>query len=143
MARLVADHENFSKSVGMAADTAFMREAGQITESLQSLAIDIDRALEADLPDSAWQNYLKGDKSLFARRVLKMGSRDVRKKIAERFETDAEFQDHATRYCKRFETLLRRAKDSDRDGTISVALISSHMGRLYVLLGQSIKRLHS
>ena len=143
MARLAKDHETFSKTVGVAADSAFMREAGQITDGLHSLAIDIDRALEANLPDSAWENYLKGDKSLFARRVVRMGSGDVRKKIRQRYEQDSEFQDHVTRYCKRFELLLRRASEADRDGTMSVALISSHMGRLYVLLGQSIKRLKS
>lgn len=143
MARLTADHEKFSKTVGVAADSAFMREAGQITDGLHSLAIDIDRSLETDLPDSAWEAYLKGDKSLFARRVLKLGSSEVRKKIRDRYEENAEFQEHVNRYCKRFELLLRRASENDRDGTMSVALISSHMGRLYVLLGQSIKRLHS
>jgi hypothetical protein len=141
LVRLTKDQQSFAKAIDDAADQGFVREAGQITQSLNSLAIDIDRVLEADLPDTAWQQYLKGDKSLFARRIVKLGSREARRRISEKYESDAEFQAHVDRFCKRFEALLRRAATSDRDGTVSVTLISSHMGRLYVLLGQSIKRL--
>jgi hypothetical protein len=141
LARLTKDQQSFARTLDEAADQGFVREAGQITQSLNSLAIDIDRVLEADLPDTAWQQYLKGDKSLFARRIVKLGSREARRRISEKYESDAEFQAHVDRFCKRFEALLRRAATSDRDGTVSVTLISSHMGRLYVLLGQSIKRL--
>ena len=59
------------------------------------------------------------------------------------YENDAAFQAHVNRYIHDFEAMLRHLL-STRDGhAISVTLLSSDMGKLYVALAQAIERLRA
>lgn len=121
---------------------AFMVTANNIMESLGSLAVDLDRIVEVEVPDKVWRQYRAGDSGVFARRLVKMTSRSTRKKIAEKYRTEAEFRDHVLRYLRQFESLLKRAMSVERSDALAATLLSSNMGKLYVLLAQSLNRLH-
>lgn len=121
---------------------AFMVTANNIMESLGSLAVDLDRIVEVEVPDKVWRQYRAGDSGVFARRLVKMTSRSTRKKIAEKYRTEAEFRDHVLRYLRQFESLLKRAMAVERSDALAATLLSSNMGKLYVLLAQSLNRLH-
>jgi len=132
-----ADIEN---RIASATKNDFARTSQLLMESLQSTSIDINKALSDDLPDDVWQGYLAGDKSIFMRRTLKIGDRKTRKAIGEKFKGDPEFKEAVARYCRDFEGMMERAMMGDKGSAMSVTLISSDMGKLYILLGQSLKK---
>lgn len=119
----------------------FTRRMALITESLNSCSIDIARALDAEVADTAWANYLKGDRGIFTRRAVRLlDSHEVRS-IAEAYDSDEELRLAVNRYIHDFEALLRPIL-STRDGNaMGVTLISSDIGKLYVVLAQAIERL--
>ena len=122
-------------------DNDFARRMALITESLNSNAIDITKALSSDVTDTAWASYLKGDRGIFTRRAVRLVDNAEAREILELYETDTTFRDHVSRYIHDFESMLRTVL-STRDGNaLGVTLLSSDMGKLYVALAQAIERL--
>lgn len=121
-------------------DNDFSRRVALITESLNSNAIDIARALDTDVTDTAWASYLRGDRGIFTRRAVKLLDTAEAKAIGQHYEADAAFRDHVSHYIHDFEAMLRQLL-STRDGhALGVTLLSSDMGKLYVALAQAIER---
>ncbi len=124
-------------------DNDFSRRAALITESLNSNAIDIAKALSTDVSDMAWAAYLRGDRGIFTRRAVALLDGAETRAIAQIYETDHDFRDHVSRYIHDFEAMLRQVL-STRDGhALGVTLLSSDMGKLYVALAQGIERLRA
>lgn len=122
-------------------DNDFARRVALITESLNSNAIDIARAMDVDVSDSAWAAYLRGDRGVFTRRAVKLLDTPEAKSVTHLYENDGDFRQHVSRYIHDFEAMLRQLL-STRDGhALGVTLLSSDMGKLYVALAQSIERL--
>ena len=122
-------------------DNDFARRAALITESLNSSSIDIAKALSADVADTAWAAYLRGDRGIFTRRAVNMLETGEAREITQIYEADEEFREHVNRYIHDFEAILRQVL-STRDGhALGVTLLSSDMGKLYVALAQAIERL--
>ena len=119
----------------------FARRVALITESLNSHAIDISRALEHDVSDIAWSAYLKGDRGIFTRRAVTLLQSGESKAVIQAYENDSDLEAHINRYIHDFEAMLRQVL-STRDGdALGVTLLSSDMGKLYVALAQAIERL--
>lgn len=124
-------------------DHDFARRVALITESLNSNAIDIARALDSDVSDMAWASYLKGDRGIFTRRAVKLLEPSEAKAIVQVYQSDDGFREHVSRYIHDFEAMLRQLL-STRDGhALGVTLLSSDMGKLYVALAQAIERLRN
>ena len=124
-------------------DNDFARRVALITEALNSNAIDIARAMDADVSDTAWSAYLKGDRGVFTRRAVKLLEPAESKAISRLFQDEVGFREHVSRYIHDFEAMLRQLL-STRDGhALGVTLLSSDMGKLYVALAQAIERLRN
>ncbi|QSB43920.1 ATPase [Tsuneonella flava] len=124
-------------------DNDFSRRVALITESLNSHSIDIAKALSADVTDSAWASYLKGDRGIFTRRAVRLLDNSEARELVGIYEADEDFREHVNRYIHDFEAMLRSML-STRDGhAIGVTLLSSDMGKLYVALAQAIERLRT
>ncbi len=124
-------------------DNDFARRVALITESLNSNAIDIAKAMDSEVTDTAWGAYLKGDRGIFTRRAVRLLDNGDAKAIAQLYEDDRGFADHVSRYIHDFEAMLRQLL-STRDGhALGVTLLSSDMGKLYVALAQAIERLRN
>lgn len=124
-------------------DNDFARRVALITESLNSNAIDIAKALSTEVTDTSWAAYLKGDRGVFTRRAVRLIEPSEAREVARIYEDDSEFRDHVSRYIHDFEAMLRQLL-STRDGhALGVTLLSSDMGKLYVVLAQAIERLRS
>jgi hypothetical protein len=124
-------------------DNDFARRVALITESLNSNAIDLAKAMDNDVTDTAWGAYLKGDRGIFTRRAVRLLDAGEAKSIAQLYEDDMGFRDHVSRYIHDFEAMLRQLL-STRDGhALGVTLLSSDMGKLYVALAQAIERLRN
>ena len=122
-------------------DGDFARRVALITESLNSNAIDIAKTLSSEVTDTAWASYLKGDRGIFTRRAVRLLDNSEAREIAALYNADSEFREHVNRYIHDFETMLRTML-STRDGNaVSVTLLSSDMGKLYVVLAQALERL--
>lgn len=122
-------------------DNDFARRVALITESLNSHAIDISKALSNDVTDGAWAAYLRGDRGIFTRRAVRLLDNSEAREIADIYNQDRDFREHVSRFIHDFEAMLRTLL-STRDGNaIGVTLLSSDMGKLYVALAQAIERL--
>ena len=121
----------------------FSRRVSLLIESLNSASIDITKAFSAEVTDSAWAAYLKGDRGVFTRRAVRLlDNADVRE-IVRLYDEDGPFREQVNRYIHDFEAMLR-AILAQRDGSpLGVTLLSSDMGKLYVALAQAIERLRT
>ncbi len=124
-------------------DNDFARRTALITESLNSTAIDVAKVLSADVSETAWASYLRGDRGIFTRRAVSLLDSAEARAVQQHYETDTEFHGHVNRYIHDFEAMLRQLL-STRDGhALGVTLLSSDMGKLYVALAQGIERLRT
>lgn len=121
----------------------FTRRMALITDSLNSAAIDITGALSNEVTDTAWDAYLKGDRGIFTRRAVRLIDNGTARDIAALYTSDDGFKTNVSRYIHDFEALLRQTL-STRDGhVLSVTMLGSDMGKLYVALAQAIQRLRT
>ena len=124
-------------------DDDFSRRVAIITESLNSAGIDIAQKLNADVSDTEWTAYLRGDRGIFTRRAVRLLDAVEARTIAETYDRDPDFRAVVGRYIADFEAMLRTML-STRDGNaLGVTLLSSDMGKLYVALAQAIERLRT
>ena len=134
--------EQLSELAARTQGDSFMRQAGFIIERLESSAIDISRGMQANVSDDVWQRYHKGDRGIFARKLVGLRDRAVLVDIKARYERDSEFRDHVNRYLVQFEELLSQTKRSGLEDVLNATFLSSDVGRLYVMLARSIGRLN-
>lgn len=112
-----------------------------LLEHLANASIDLTKRLAVDVGDGAWAAYLKGDRSIFARRAVQLLDRGTARAIARHYTHDAEFRESATGFIDSFEMMLKRVLP-DREGkALAVTLVSSDIGKLYVALAQAVERL--
>ena len=124
-------------------DSDFARRAALITESLNSVAIDIAKSLSADVADTAWASYLRGDRGIFTRRAVTLLDGIEARSVVQHYESDRDFRENVNQYIHDFEAMLRGLL-STRDGNaLGVTLLSSDMGKLYVAMAQAIERLRA
>ena len=113
----------------------------RLLESLNAGAIDIAKLLAVDVGDSTWDAYRKGDRSIFTRKVVRLVDAGTARAVKRHYAHDPEFREQATRYIDDFETLMKHVI-ADRDGKmLGVTMLSSDVGKLYVVLAEAIGRL--
>jgi ABC-type transporter Mla subunit MlaD len=117
---------------------AFARRVSLLIDSMHSASIDVGKILADEIDDKSWESYLKGNRSVFTRRAVRLLDGSEVKALATHYESDLEFQRSTNRYVHDFEAMLRRVL-AERDGSvIAVTLMSSDMGKLYAALSQAI-----
>ncbi len=119
------------------------RRVSLLIEALNSASIDITKTFSAEVSDSAWSAYLKGDRGVFTRRAVRLLDAGETREVVQLYNEDEAFRDNVNRYIHDFEAMLRQIL-ALRDGSpLGVTLLSSDMGKLYVALAQAIERLRS
>lgn len=119
------------------------KQVGVLTEALKSTAIDVTKILSSEVSDTAWDAYLKGDRGVFARRAVKLVENSEAKEILRLYQNDDGFHAAVNQFIHDFEAMLRLLIGARDGSAISVTLLSSDIGKLYVALAQSIDRLRS
>ena len=113
----------------------------KLLDALNRGSIDIARLLAVDLGDQTLDAYRKGDRSIFTRKVVKLVDAGTARAVKRHYEHDPAFREQATAYIDDFETLMRHVL-ADRDGKmLGVTMLSSDVGKLYVVLAEAIGRL--
>jgi hypothetical protein len=121
----------------------FARRVALLIESLNSTAIDVTKILSNDVTDTAWASYLRGDRGIFTRRAVRLLDASEVREVMRHYDNEPEFREQVNRYIHDFEAMLRNVL-ATRDGSpLSVTLLSSDAGKLYVALAQAIERLRS
>lgn len=113
----------------------FLRTAAFVTESLNDISIDLARVLDRDLTEDLWRRYYKGERGLFARRLL--DKRDVAA-IRKNYDADPEFRRFVDKYLKGFGDLLAQSRAAEHEELLSSAFISSDIGKVYLLLWEAV-----
>ena len=119
------------------------RRATLLIDALNSASIDIAKALSIDVSDSSWTAYLRGDRSIFTRRSVKLLDRGTAKAIIRQYETEPEFRDSVRRYVNDFEQLMRSVAATGEARSLQITLLASDTGKLYVALAQALERIRS
>ena len=112
----------------------------RLLESLNAASIDVARPLMLDVDDASWNAYLKGDRSIFTRRVVRLADAATSRAIKRHYDHDAPFRGLAVQFIDEFQRLLKYV-DADKDGrALAITLLSSDIGKLGVILEQAIGR---
>ena len=119
------------------------KQVGLLTEALKSTAIDVTKILSTEVSDTAWDAYLKGDRGVFARRAVKLIENGEAKEILRLYQSDDGFHASVNQFIHDFEAMLRLLIGARDGSAISVTLLSSDIGKLYVALAQAIDRLRN
>lgn len=119
------------------------KQVGLLTEALKSNAIDITKIVSSEVSDVAWEAYLKGDRGVFARRAVKLVENSEAKEILRLYQNDDGFHASVNQFIHDFEAMLRLLIAARDGSAISVTLLSSDIGKLYVALAQAIDRLRN
>ncbi|WP_033073262.1 hypothetical protein [Sphingopyxis sp. MWB1] len=117
------------------------KQVGILTEALKSTAIDVTKILSSEVSDTAWDAYLKGDRGVFSRRAVKLVENSEAKEILRLYQEEGAFHSAVNQYIHDFEAMLRLLLGARDGSAISVTLLSSDIGKLYVALAQAIDRL--
>ncbi|MGI4876577.1 MAG: hypothetical protein ACRYG4_03745 [Janthinobacterium lividum] len=117
------------------------KRSASLLDSLRAQAIDVARPMAIEVRDGDWAAYLKGDRGLFARRAVRLIDSGTARAIARHYQHDPVFAEQATRYIGEFETLLDRVRADHEGQALAVTLVSSDVGKLYVVLVQALERL--
>jgi hypothetical protein len=110
-------------------------------ETLQAMAIDLDRFLEDDPPLDLLRRYRNGERNIFARRLVSVLGREQAERIGRKYREDGEFKDTVDRYVEQFETLMEETAGRDRENVLAETYLTSQTGKVYVMLASSIGRL--
>jgi hypothetical protein len=119
---------------------AFLDAAKFVIESLHALSVDFNRLIGDEIPDKVWKAYYRGDTNTFTRRLLSLRDSISTDDLRERFETDTEFRGYVQRFIRQFEELLDDAAARDHSDLLASTLMTSDVGKVYVLLCTAIGR---
>jgi hypothetical protein len=136
-----AQAERVRKSAISVQQDTFLSAATFIIETLQSIAVDLSRVLEAEIPDPIWKRYHAGDRAIFTRQLLRLQDRNAPNLIMQKFESDPGFRDYVLRYLNQFETLLAQAREVDHQDVLGATFVTADVGKLYLLLSNALGRL--
>jgi hypothetical protein len=138
-ARVTDAKEEIAKSD----EGGFARRVSLMIESLNSTAIDVTKLLSNEVTDTAWAAYLRGDRGVFTRRAVRLLEAGEVREVAKSYDEDTEFREQVNRYIHDFEGMIRNVLATRDGGPLSVTLLSSDAGKLYVALAQAIDRLRT
>ena len=122
------------------------RRAGQrspihVVESLNSLSVDIARAIDHEASIELWDRYRRGERDVFTRRLYTLKGQQTFDEIRRKYQNDAEFRAAVDRYCDDFEKLLKDITRNDRDNIMTQTYLTSDTGKVYTMLAHAAGRL--
>ena len=109
-------------------------------ERLQSVAVDLSRILETEITEEDWRRYNKGEKGVFVRKMLGFREKARLLSIADKYQSDGDFRTYVGRYLSEFARMLEDAKLRDPDGILRATMLSSDLGKVYMILARALGR---
>jgi hypothetical protein len=113
----------------------------QVVESLNSLSVDIARAIDHEASIELWNRYRRGERDVFTRRLYTLKGQQTFDDIRAKYQSDGEFRAAVDRYCDDFEKLLKDVARNDRDNMMTQTYLTSDTGKVYTMLAHASGRL--
>ena len=118
----------------------FLRGATYMIETLQSLSVEITKALDQPVPEAIWRRFHVGERGVFIRHLLQAQERQASVAIKKKFEEDLAFRGHAQTYLDQFENLLAQARACDHLDVLGTTFVTADVGKLYLILANAVGR---
>lgn len=119
------------------------RQSAQASDSLNSLSMDIARAIDHDASIELWERYQSGERNVFTRRLYTLQGQKIFDDIRSKYTRDPEFHAAVDRYIADFERLLDDVGQNDSDNTMTRTYLSSDTGKVYTMLAHAAGRFGS
>jgi hypothetical protein len=117
------------------------RSPSQVVDSLNSLSVDIARAIDHEASVELWDRYKKGERNVFTRRLYTLQGQKTFDEIRRKYERDSDFRNAVDQYIDDFERLLRQVSQNDADQMMSQMYLTSDTGKVYTMLAHAAGRL--
>ena len=117
------------------------RNPRHVVESLNSLSVDIARAIDHDASVDLWRRYQRGERDVFTRRLYTLKGQQTFDEIKRKYDREPEFRTAVDRYIADFEKLLADVARTDRDKTVTQSYLTSDTGKVYTMLAHAAGRL--
>ena len=111
-----------------------------MVDSLNSLSVDIARAIDHNVSMELWERYRNGERNVFTRRLYTMKGQQTFDEIRRKYQRDTDFRSAVDRYIADFEMLLQDASRKDPDNTRSKSYLTSDTGKVYTMLAHASGR---
>ncbi|MEX2629811.1 MAG: hypothetical protein WD341_07720 [Tistlia sp.] len=118
----------------------FLRTATLMLDELTEASVDIAKLVDQEIPDDYWKRWRKGERNIFARRLVRRRDDGMTVELAQRYRDDERFRQRATRYIQQFESLLNQAAECDPENVLSATFLTADVGKLYLLLARAVGR---
>ncbi len=112
-----------------------------VVESLNSLSMDIARAIDHETSVDLWERYQRGERNVFTRKLYTMQGQQAFDEISGKYQQEAEFRAAVDRYVDDFEQLLSDVAQNDRDNMMTQTYLTSDTGKVYTMLAHASGRL--
>jgi hypothetical protein len=116
------------------------RNPRHMVESLNSLSVDIARAIDHDASVELWRRYQRGERDVFTRRLYTLKGQQTFDEIKRKYEREPEFRTAVDRYIADFEKLLADVARTDRDKSVTQSYLTSDTGKVYTMLAHAAGR---
>ncbi|MEZ5892788.1 MAG: hypothetical protein R3C58_06545 [Parvularculaceae bacterium] len=113
-------------------------KAIRIISQLQDFTYELETRLYGDPPPALQERFDKGDRNVFANRLLRLNEADVKRRIRSESGRDRNFERGVHDFLQGFETLLEGATNSETADEELEEYLSSPLGRVYLLIGATV-----
>lgn len=110
----------------------------KIISRLQLFTHDLEIKLYGDPPPALQERFERGDRNVFANRLLRLNEADVKRRIRTESGRNKEFEIGIHNYLQGFEKLLEDATTSETADEELEEYLSSPLGRVYLLIGATV-----
>ena len=117
------------------------RSPRQVVDSLNSISVDIARAIDHEAAMDLWKRYSNGERNVFTRRLYTLKGQQTFDEIRSKYQSSGEFRTVVDRYCDDFERLLADVTRNERDPSVAQSYLASEQGKVYTMLAHASGRL--
>ncbi len=112
--------------------------AMNIISNLQDFTMSLETRLYGDPPRALLERFERGDRNVFANRLLRLNEADVKRRIRMESGRDKNFEKSIHEFLQGFERLLEDATTSETADEELEEYLSSSLGRVYLLIGATV-----
>lgn len=120
------------------AERAAANAAMKIIANLQAFTLDLEMRLYGEPPVTLLERFERGDRNVFANRILRLNEADVKRRIRAESARDKSFEKGIHNFLQGFERLLEDATTSATADEELEEYLSSPLGRVYLLVGATV-----
>ena len=120
----------------------FLKNATNIIERLETLAIDINSIFNPEVQEKLWHKYYEGETDAFVRYLAKGMTRKQVVAVKEEFEKNAEFRRVVSSYISEFEELIAKARGCEKSEILLSVISGADIGKIYYILARALDKVN-